>query len=182
MRDNKGFTFVELIIASAVSAIVLLGSYVMFDSIITAREVSLKSDEAVTMNARFTSLIAADFRQAADGTAEVRSLENRPSLYMITHNSLYFQGALPVQVHYYIEDGYLIREEIMPMTDFENKMRILPDADNFTVLFYDAGEYHERTVTGSKMLKIKLNAGGVPIEALAGSYHKNSLFNIVGMD
>jgi prepilin-type N-terminal cleavage/methylation domain-containing protein len=182
MKNNHGFTFVELIIASAISAIVLLGAYVMFDSIITSREVSIKSDESVTLNARFSSLLAADFRQAVDGTAEVRSLEDRPSLYMITHNSLYFQGAIPVKVQYYIEDGYLIREEIMPMMDYESKMRILPLADNLTVLFYDAGEYHERTVNGSRMIKLKLTANGVPIEALAGNYHKNTLYNLAGMN
>lgn len=182
MRDNKGFTLAELIIASAISAIVLLGAYGMFDSIITSREVSVKSDESVTMNARFSALIASDFRQSVGGTAEVRSLQDRPSLYMITHNSQYFQGALPVQVHYYIEDGYLIREEIMPMMDFEQKVRLLPNADNFTVLFYDTGEYHERTVTDSRMLKVRLDAGGIPVEALAGNYHRNTLYNVIGMD
>jgi hypothetical protein len=65
--------------------------------------------------------------------------------------------------------------------EFEQRMQILPDADNFTVLFYEAGEYHDRTILGTNMIKVKLNTSGIQVEAIAGSYHQNAMFNSLGI-
>ncbi|MGE4496876.1 MAG: type II secretion system protein J [Deferribacterales bacterium] len=181
MKDNNGFTLAELIIAVALAGIVLTGAYAVFNTIITSRDVSIKAGDAVTVNAKLASLLSADFRQAVSDSADVRSAQEGVALRLLTHNSLYFQGAIPVEVLYYIEDKYLIREERLPLMDFEQKMQILPDADNFTVLFYEAGEYHDRTILGSRMMKIRLNTAGIPVEALAGSYHQNKMFNSLGI-
>jgi|GEM_PF-2150878 prepilin-type N-terminal cleavage/methylation domain-containing protein len=182
MKDNKGFTLAELMIAVALAGIVLTGSYAVFNTIIASRDVSVRAGDAVTVNAKIASLLSADFRQAVKNTAEVQSaVENGMALRLITHNSLYFQGALPVEVLYYIEDGYLIREEKLPLMDYEQKMFILPNADNFTVLFYENGEYYDRTIFGTNMIKIKLDTAGIPVEAIAGSYHQNGIFNSLGI-
>ncbi|QAR34248.1 prepilin-type N-terminal cleavage/methylation domain-containing protein [Geovibrio thiophilus] len=181
MKDNKGFTLAELLIAVALAGIVLTGAYSVFNTIITARDVSVKAGDAVTVNAKLASLLSADFRQAVRNTAEIESLSDRVALKLVTHNSLYFQGAMPVEVLYYIEDKYLIREESLPLMDFEQKMPILPDADNLTVLFYEAGEYHDRTILGTNMIKLRLDTSGIKVEAVAGSYHQNGMFNSLGI-
>jgi prepilin-type N-terminal cleavage/methylation domain-containing protein len=181
MKDNKGFTLAELLIAMVLSGIVLTGVYAIFNSIVVARDVSQKAGEAVKVNSRLTALIASDFRQAISGTIESQSILDGIGLRLITHNSLFFQGTLPVEVLYYVDEGYLYREEKLPLMDFEQKTAILPDADNFTVLFYSGGEYHERTIPDAKLIKVRLNSGGIPIEALAGNYHENKYINKNGI-
>lgn len=181
MIDKKGFTLVELMIAVALAGLVLTGAYAVFGTILTSKEISQKASDAIIIDSKLSSILAADFRQSVLNSPEIKSLVNGVALKIQTHNSLFFQGALPVEVLYYVDENYLVREEKMPLMDFEQKMRLINNADNFTVFFYENGEYHDKTVMDGNIIKITLTISGTPIEAVAGTYHRNTLINFLGI-
>ncbi|WP_022852199.1 prepilin-type N-terminal cleavage/methylation domain-containing protein [Limisalsivibrio acetivorans] len=181
MRDRRGFTLAELVIAVAVAAHVLVAAYGIFRSIIDTRDFSVSSSEAAVLNVKLTKVLSADFRQAVRGSVEAVSFLDDFKLVMETHNSLFFNGAIPVEVSYYVEDDDLFREERMPLMDFVDKMVIIPSVEDYEVLFHDGDEYSENAPAEVRLVRMSLRAGGRLIESVAGSYHDNTYINAEGI-
>ena len=153
----KGFTLFELIIAVAISSLVALGVFSMFSSIAHIRDKSVTQSQNVILVETLTRLINIDARMMTFNSFSLDESDEVTKLKFITQNSLRFNKAIPVNVSYYIDkDNWLIRREENTDMLFDMEMRLLPNADNLKVTFYDGSTYVETVKPNAKMINIEL--------------------------
>ncbi len=159
MKNNNGFTILELLIAIAISAVVVLGGYSLLSSTVNTRT-SLSN---ATINAKISSvldkLISEDIESVSKRTINLtEDIDGNSVLKINTWHSLFFNSAIPVDVSYYIEDGYFVREEKRDDLNYDSKMKLIGNAKKFIVKSYNGLEFSKNFST-LKLLKIQLVIG-----------------------
>lgn len=154
---KKGFTLLELLIATAISSIVALGVFSIFSSIANMRDGSIIQSRNIFLQEALTRLLNRDARMMIGNSISLDKAGQVYRLKFSTQNSMRFNKALPVDVTYYIDDeNYLVRKEENNDTAFSMEMRIIPNVTEFSASFYDGTEYKEDAVSNAKMMNITL--------------------------
>lgn len=154
---KKGFTLLELLIATAISSIVALGVFSIFSSIANMRDGSIIQSRNIILQEAVTRLLNRDARMMIGNSISLDKAGQVYRLKFSTQNSMRFNKALPVDITYYIDDeNYLVRKEENNDTAFSMEMRIIPNVTEFSATFYDGSEYKEDAVPNAKMMNITL--------------------------
>lgn len=154
---KKGFTLLELLIATAISSIVALGVFSIFSSIANMRDGSIIQSRNIILQEALTRLLNRDARMMIGNSISLDKAGQVYRLKFSTQNSMRFNKALPVDITYYIDDeNYLVRKEENNDTAFSMEMRIIPNVTEFSATFYDGTEYKEDAVSNAKMMNITL--------------------------
>lgn len=154
---KKGFTLLELLIATAISSIVALGVFSIFSSIANMRDGSIIQSRNIILQETLTRLLNRDARMMIGNSISLDKAGQVYRLKFSTQNSMRFNKALPVDITYYIDDeNYLVRKEENNDTAFSMEMRIIPNVTEFSATFYDGTEYKEDAVSNAKMMNITL--------------------------
>ena len=154
---KKGFTLLELLIATAISSIVALGVFSIFSSIANMRDGSIIQSRNIILQETLTRLLNRDARMMIGNSISLDKAGQVYRLKFSTQNSMRFNKALPVDITYYIDDeNYLVRKEENNDTAFSMEMRIIPNVTEFSATFYDGSEYKEDAVSNAKMMNITL--------------------------
>lgn len=159
---KKGFTLLEILIATAISAIVALGVFSVFASVSSTREKTINHSQNIILQESLTRLMNRDARMMIGNSIKVDKAGGVYRLSFSTQNSMRFNKALPVEVTYYIDDDrYLVRKEENNDTAFTMEMRIMPNVEELSALFYDGTEYKENVVTNAKMINVTMKINGI---------------------
>ena len=154
---KKGFTLLELLIATAISSIVALGVFSIFSSIANMRDGSIIQSRNIILQEALTRLLNRDARMMIGNSISLDKAGQVYRLKFSTQNSMRFNKALPVDITYYIDDeNYLVRKEENNDTAFSMEMRIIPNVTEFSASFYHGTEYKEDAVSNAKMMNITL--------------------------
>lgn len=154
---KKGFTLLELLIATAISSIVALGVFSIFSSIANMRDGSIIQSRNIILQEALTRLLNRDARMMIGNSISLDKAGQVYRLKFSTQNSMRFNKALPVDITYYIDDeNYLVRKEENNDTAFSMEMRIISNVTEFSASFYDGTEYKEDAVSNAKMMNITL--------------------------
>ncbi len=133
--NKRGFTLLELLIAIGTSAIIILAIYGLFNTLfITRVYLDSKKDRAEVLT-KVALLLQKDIR-CKIGTFEIEHIGDETKLSFYTTNSLFFNGAFPVKVSYFLERhnnrNIFYREEVsegtglflkIPLTDLFKEVR-----------------------------------------------------------
>ncbi len=165
---KKGFTLLEILIATAISSLIALGLFAMFSSIVGSREESLERNENVGVVQALTKLINKDIRMTNSGAITIDSSGDIEKLKFSTQNSLRFNKSMPVEIQYYIDDeGWFVRRETNTDLLFDMEMRIVPDVTELEYEFYDGIEYDDEVKSDANLMKIHLTINENVVTVLA---------------
>ena len=154
---KKAFTLIEILIAVAISALVITGVSSIFTSIFRAKDSTVNQSQVIIINENITRLINRDARMMLGDSLRQDRFGNGPKLSFKTQNSLRFNRAIPVIVSYYVDDdGWLVRQEENLELSFDMIMKLIPDVDEMLVKFYDGSEYSEHFRHNARMFNIYL--------------------------
>ena len=137
---NKGLTLIEVLIALAITGIVITGLYSAFATTIDVEDGLKKRTEGLREYLVFSELLRSDIRTMLDRGVKVETGFYGDEMSFQTTNSLYYAFSRPVRVRYFVRevDGkeVLFREE----TDSEGselmRLRLFEDIEGFEVYFY----------------------------------------------
>ncbi len=157
-NNNRAFTLLELLIAVAISAFIVVGVYTLLNSIISSNSaLSNKYQESLFYN-KLSILFNEDYRQSINNSLQVISepLEdyNTKKIEFTTTNSIFFNRALPVNVSYYVEDNYLVREENLPEMSYDFKLRLIDNVSYINILYYNSfdNKFQEEKPSGDILI------------------------------
>lgn len=113
---NKGFTLLEVLVAIAIAAVIMAGAYKVFTSLILIRNEFEGKKDKMERIAKMVLLMQADIRGKTGNFMLRKDEEGVTYLEFTTTHSLFFGGAVPVRVSYFLkqeENGrrYLYRKE-----------------------------------------------------------------------
>lgn len=167
MMNARGFTLFELLIALTVAALVAAGLFSMFSAVAGVRDASLTHSDNTIITQAITNLINKDARMMTAGTLGVDASEKIKKLKFTTQNSLRFNKAVPVDIIYYVKDGWIMRREANSRLLYDMEMKLIPEVSGMDLEFYNGNEYKEETVPGAKIFTITLIINGSPLRILA---------------
>ncbi len=102
ITDKKGLTLLEFLIAIVVSSIVILATYKLFNTLFNTRiYLNSKKDKAEILT-KIALLLQKDIR-CKTSEFKIEHLGDKTILSFYTTNSLFFNGAFPVKVSYFLE-------------------------------------------------------------------------------
>lgn len=179
-NHNKGFTLIELLVAVVLSSIVLMGTYSMFDSIIRTKETTGKSHDKTDLLMSARRIIKPDILQLYRNTLSVSKSNDNDELSFVTANSIKLEKALPVKVRYYVDGGYLIREESSSDIEYEWKLYLLKGVKNFKVKSHNGYEFSESIGETDRIIQIYFEIDNLPVKFIAGTGHTNLSSNYEG--
>lgn len=163
----KGFTLFELLISIAISSMVATGLFSIFSAVSSVRDRSVTQSENTIVIEVLTNLINRDTRMMISDSIKLDTSHGEPRLIMTTNNSLRFNKALPVEITYYIDEGWLWRREVNTDLLYDMEMKLLPASSDLKVEFFDGDEYQDEVIANSKVIRISLNVNNAPIKILA---------------
>lgn len=163
----RAFTLFELLIALAVSALVASGLFSMFSAVAGIRDSSVAQSDNTLIIQAVTKLLNRDARMMTAGSLGVDGTEDIRKLKLTTQNSLRFNKAVPADIIYYVEDGWLVRRETNTELLYDMEMRLLPGVTDMELEFYNGSEYREEVTPDARIFRITLTINGSPIRILA---------------
>jgi prepilin-type N-terminal cleavage/methylation domain-containing protein len=143
LKEIKGFTLLELLIALAISAVILLGSYSMFDGVLAAAGHLNRSGDKFTEVQAFERLILRDVRMMLKyGQADNETINTEDLFFsMVSQNSITFNKSIPVSITYYLEEGAIYREEKNTSMNYLMRMPLLSNVASAKAEGYDGRDY-----------------------------------------
>ncbi|MGE4318666.1 MAG: type II secretion system protein J [Deferribacterales bacterium] len=166
--SNKGFTLIEMLAALAVSAIIITGLYGMLTSVLNTREAAQKknSENALLMN--FRKLVKADMAQLYKDTLTIDGSGENSKITFRTSNSIKLEKAVPVDVTYYVDDGWLIRSETSDELQYEWELRLLPDTEDLLALSHNGYRFTEEYDKSDTIIQISFRHAGHTFKMTSG--------------
>ena len=181
MKDNRGFTLLELLIALALSSIVVGGVYVTFDSVLKTKEATEKSYYSNSLLLSSRKVIKPDMLQMYKDTLKVDKRDDNDILTVTTNNSIKLEKAFPVKVTYYVnDDDYLVREEKSALHSYEWKLLLMPNVTDFKIQSHNGYKFTDDTDQMDTIIKISMNVSGHPLEFIAGTGHMSKSSDLTG--
>ncbi len=171
MKMNKGFTLVELLIALLISSFIIMGAYALLDTTINARESLGNRQNYQKMYKSIYEIINDDIISSEENKINVKKevMTDNVEITFTTQNSIYFNQSLPVNVRYYVEDNYLIREENHSILQDPESIRLVGNVEEFSVEAYDGNEYSDRNFE-TKLLKFRIKINDREFEVITGAF------------
>lgn len=163
-RRHSGFTLIEVLLALAITMLILTGAFVTFSSLITGLEVLRRSSGQTHGINRFWNLVSRDIRQFANRPVRNQFGETEPALFggaladdalnftrVGWHNPQHHARSNLQRVRYVLEDESVWRESyrVLDRTDVSEPQRVelLKNVEVFEMAFFDktqvirAGEF-----------------------------------------
>lgn len=159
-QNKRGFTLIELLIAVAISAFIIASTYEILNSVIFTKRVIASQYLKSRLLDRLNLLLNKDFRESIENSYSYNEILDKKVFSFNTYHSLYFNNSMAVNVKYYTENDidtdttYLVREEDKDDMSFKMKIRLLPDIEDFKLLFYNGNEYSENFISNLKLFKV----------------------------
>ncbi len=144
ITKKKGFTLLEILVAVAISSIIIVGLFDIFKNVIDTRTYALKHSSSAQIVSKTISLMDRDIR-CKIGSFSVSNAFGVKKLTFKTTDSLKFAGSAPVTVSYYIKTKgskrYLVREEINESADVDMSMYLTDMFKKIDFKFYSKGDW-----------------------------------------
>lgn len=169
MLNRKGLTLIEMLVAFAISAIIVMGTYTLFKATTDIRIRFKDKSEDTSIQTSITLLFNRDMNAALDIEPTLSDYATSDSISFVTHNSFYFNGAIPVTVTYALDDGYLIREELNEKMNYKQVIRLIGDVSKFDIYYFD-GDKYIKDVTEYKIVKIEVEVKKHNFYLIAGKF------------
>ncbi len=141
---QKGFTLLEILVAIAISSIIIIGLFDIFKNVINTRTYAFKHTSSTQIVSKTISLMDRDIRCKIGGF----SLSNAfgvKKLTFKTTDSLKFAGSVPVTVSYYIKSKgnkrYLVREETNESAGVDMSIYLTDMFKKIDFKFYSKGDW-----------------------------------------
>lgn len=140
---RRGFTLIEMLVALAISSIILLTLYSVLNQTIVSKRVVDKASSEILKQVKLAELINTDFRQGYRNSFKVENItiednQEVAAFTLKTQNSLFFNNAIKVSVYYYLHpSGWFVRVEEEKNMRYYNAFPLLPDIQNVTPRSYD---------------------------------------------
>lgn len=140
---DRGFTLIEMLVALAISSMILLTLYSVLNQTIVSKRVVDASSAEILKQVRLTEIINTDFRQGYRNSFKIENItiENNQEVSAFTfktQNSLFFNNALKVSVSYYLHpSGWFVRVEQEDAMHYYNAFPLLPDIQSVVPRSYD---------------------------------------------
>lgn len=140
---RKGFTLIEMLIALAISSIILLTLYSVLNQTIISKRVVDRTSAEILKQVQLAELMNTDFRQGYRRSFKVENItiednQEVTAFTLKTQNSLFFNNAIKVNVYYYLHpSGWFVRVEEEKNMHYYNAFPLLPDIQNVTPRSYD---------------------------------------------
>ncbi|ADD67282.1 hypothetical protein Dacet_0484 [Denitrovibrio acetiphilus DSM 12809] len=167
--SKNGFTILEMLIALVLSVMVVTGVYTTFDSLLNTKEATEASYYRNNLLLSARRVIKPDILQMYRNSLSVTKGEDNDILQLVTNNSIKMEKAFPVTVRYYVDDDdYLIREETSEAHDYEWKLYLMPNVDNFEIQSHNGDEFTDYINPSDKILKISFEVNGHEVIFIAG--------------
>jgi len=179
-RSSKGFTLLELLIALVLSVIVLSGVYTTFDSIIRTKSATEESyyKNSLLLSAR--RVIKPDILQMHKDSLDIKNDSENDELTFVSNNSIKMEKAFPVTIKYYVDDGYLVREESSTMHSYDWKLYLMANVTKFDVQSHNGYKFTDDFDKLDTILKISFEVSGYPVTFIAGNGHLSKTSNYLG--
>lgn len=176
MMRKSGFTLIELLIAVAISAFIMSGIYVMFNSVInTKSHLETASDELYLFQS-LQRLIARDIRMMSSGAASFppEASGEKRLFTLVTQNSLTFNKAISVDVAYVIEDSTLYREERLNHMNYVMRIPLVHGVEAWAIEYFDGSQYREGFRNGSYIFRFTFTVNGRQMGFVTGRLVESS--------
>jgi len=196
---NKAFTLLEMLIAITISALVVMGTYNLFNTVVNVRYSTSDNNVYSQINTFLTLMINKDFNSFISGDDDSDNATNVmpgtlqeqnnssekknqvysqnlilnnsgrfPRIILKTHNSIFFNQAIPAMVTYYVDDNnYLVRSEDIAALDFNEKIRLIGDIKEFKVFSFNGKKYIENEINPS-LVKLVIKIDKYDYEIITG--------------
>lgn len=148
----KGFTLLEMMIAIFLSSIVILGAYTLIINLANIEATITKNNSESTVICKLSELINQDYREALINTLKYSNNE----LEFTSYHSLFFNGALPVKIKYFIYKNYLVRQEIRKDINYNKTIYLLPNVNNIQFEFWYNNNYSIVLHNPCYLIKLKI--------------------------
>lgn len=168
MKNSKGFTLLEMLVALAISAVIIMGTYAMFDSVMNTKEAAGRSNETNVLLINMRRLVKNDLLQLYKDSLKIDNSGENSEITFTTHNSIKLERSVPVEVKYFVEDGWLVREETSDSLGYEWRLRLLPDVSDFLTLSHNGYRFTEDFDKSDTIIQISLYHGKEPYKFIAG--------------
>jgi type II secretory pathway component PulJ len=161
-------------IATAISAFILLGVYSMFSGVINTKNGLENTNNNLIFKETLERLIAKDIRMMTAGvpllpppdSGEIRLLS------MVTQNSLRFNKSLPVEALYYVDttldNGTLYRRERHLDMGYQMEMPLAKNVSECTVESFDGSEYFDGFAVNRFIFRFSFHINGKLLQFVTG--------------
>ncbi len=174
VQDKRGFTLIEVMIATAVSALILVGVYSMFSGVVTTRSGLENANNGIIFTESLERLVARDIRMITAGIPSLPPPQGNEERIMsfFTHDSLRFNKSLPVEVLYYIDtsldNGTLYRRERQRDMNYQMDMPLVRNVSEWKVETFDGSEYRENFMVNRYIFKFTFKIDDKQIQFITG--------------
>jgi len=169
-----------MLIALVLSAMVLTGVYTTFDSLINTKEATEESYYKNNLLLSARKLMKPDLLQMYKDSLVIKNSEINDTLSFVTGNSIKMEKAFPVTVRYYVEDGYLIREEKSLQHEYEWKLYLLGNVDKFDVKSHNGYKFTDEYDKLDTIIKVTFEVSGFDVAFIAGCGHLSKKADYLG--
>jgi len=119
-NNKKGFSLIEVLIASVVASIIILGIYKIFSDFLFVRKYFFNRKDRIEILSKIVSLMQADIRAKIGKFYFKRDGIGNIYLSFNTTHSLLFNNAVPVKVTYLFKRDYYNKHTLYRIEEEEN--------------------------------------------------------------
>ena len=158
---RDGFTLIEILVAIILSGIIIVGLMKTFDGLINAKSYIEAKKEKIEILDKISLIMQADIR-CKIGNFKIETDGMTKKLSFITTHSLFFNGAVPVNVSYWLSQDdngkrFLYREEKDDKAGIDLLIPLTTVFSKADYKFYLNGRWQDNI---SQIVKISLTSKG----------------------
>jgi len=161
IEKRDGFTLIEILVAVVLSGIIIVGLMKTFDGLINAKSYIGAKKERIEILDKISLIMQADIRcKIGDFKIETDGMTKK--LSFVTTHSLFFNGAVPVDVSYWLSQNdngkrFLYREEKDDKTGIDLLIPLTTVFNKADYKFYFNGRWQDNV---SQIVRISLSSKG----------------------
>ncbi len=142
---KKAFTLIEMMIAMAISALMMSGLYVMFNSVLNAKDSLETSNDQLYQLQALERIISRDIRMmsSAAATFPAPSGDEKYLFTLFSQDSLTFNKAIPVNIAYIYDNETVYREERLNDMNYIMRIPLISGVTEWTTESFDGSKYNE---------------------------------------
>jgi len=140
---KKGFTLIEILIALAISAFVIMTIYNLLTSAIDTSTISSSKANEINEELAIQKMFTEDIASMTSDIVEKTNNLGEVMFAFDSLNSLFFDYSIPVRVAYVFEKNTLYRTEENIDLNYYEKYTILENVTDFNVYNFENNEYKE---------------------------------------
>ncbi|MDR2883547.1 MAG: prepilin-type N-terminal cleavage/methylation domain-containing protein [Deferribacteraceae bacterium] len=171
ISESKGFTIIELLIALALSAFIIMGVYSIFTGVLKTKEGLDVVNDDMRVIQSLQRIVARDMRMMSSGTvAELPAdLEEEQIIFaLISGNSLRFNKSMSVDIIYTLENETFYRIERKQEMNYMMKLPLLLNVTELLIENFDGREYTDVLNNNYFLFRFSFLYNNKPVEFLTG--------------